>query len=69
MNIVITGCSRGIGLELVKLFSQKHTVYCLSRNITPIEKYKEEIGGSDRIRIQEKLLLTFQFGPHQELNN
>jgi len=50
MNIVITGCSRGIGLELVKLFSQKHTVYCLSRNITPIEKYKEEIGGSDRIR-------------------
>ena len=50
MNIVITGCSRGIGLELVKLFSQQHNVYCLSRNIVPIEKYKNEIGDSDRIK-------------------
>ena len=49
MNIVITGCSRGIGLELVKLFSQQHNVYCLSRNIDPIEKYKNEVGDSDRI--------------------
>jgi len=50
MNIVITGCSRGIGLELVKLFSQQHNVYCLSRNIHPIEKYKKEVGDSDRIK-------------------
>lgn len=50
MNIVITGCSRGIGLELVKLFSQEHNVYCLSRNIGPIEKYKEEVGASSRIK-------------------
>jgi 3-oxoacyl-[acyl-carrier protein] reductase len=50
MNIVITGCSRGIGLELVKLFSQQHNVYCLSRNINPIEKYKNEVGDSDRIK-------------------
>lgn len=50
MNIVITGCSRGIGLELVKLFSQQHDVYCLSRNIDPIEKYKNEVGNSDRIK-------------------
>lgn len=50
MNIVITGCSRGIGLELVKLFSQQHNVYCLSRNIVPIEKYKNEVGDSDRIK-------------------
>ena len=49
MNIVITGCSRGIGLELVKLFSQKHNVYCLTRNIDPIEKYKNEVGDSGRI--------------------
>lgn len=49
MNIVITGCSRGIGLELVKLFSQKHNVYCLSRNIGPIEKYKNEVGDSGKI--------------------
>lgn len=37
MNIVITGVSRGIGLELVKLFAKEHTVYCLSRNIEPIK--------------------------------
>ena len=49
MNIVITGCSRGIGLELVKLFSQQHNVYCLSRNIGPIEKYKNEVGDSGKI--------------------
>lgn len=50
MNIVITGCSRGIGLELVKLFSQQHNVYCLTRNIDPIEKYKNEVGDSNRIK-------------------
>ena len=50
MNIVITGCSRGIGLELVKLFSQQHNVYCLTRNIDPIERYKKEVGDSDRIK-------------------
>ena len=50
MNIVITGCSRGIGLELVKLFSQQHNVYCLTRNIEPIEKYKNEVGDSNRIK-------------------
>ena len=50
MNIVITGCSRGIGLELVKLFSQQHNVYCLSRNIDPIEKYKNEVGDLNRIK-------------------
>ena len=50
MNIVITGCSRGIGLELVKLFSQQHDVYCLSRNIDAIEKYKNEVSNSDRIK-------------------
>ena len=44
MNIVITGCSRGIGLELVKLFSQEHNVYCLTRDISPIEVYKRDRG-------------------------
>jgi len=32
MNVVITGCSRGIGFELVKLFSKENKVICLSRN-------------------------------------
>lgn len=38
MNILITGGSRGIGIELVKLFAKDHQVYCLTRNIDPINK-------------------------------
>lgn len=37
-NVIITGTSRGIGFELVKLFSEKgHNVLALSRNHKPIE--------------------------------
>jgi len=37
-NIVITGTSRGIGFELVKLFAQEgHQVLALSRNSKPVE--------------------------------
>ena len=32
MNIVITGCSKGIGLELVKIWNKNHMVYGISRN-------------------------------------
>ena len=40
-NIIITGTSRGIGFELVKLFSkQGHNVLALSRNAEPISKLK-----------------------------
>jgi len=36
-NIIITGTSRGIGLELVKLFAQAgHQVLALSRNAKPV---------------------------------
>lgn len=36
-NIIITGTSRGIGLELVKLFAQEgHQVLALSRNAQPV---------------------------------
>ncbi|MBD0830750.1 SDR family NAD(P)-dependent oxidoreductase [Aestuariibaculum sediminum] len=36
-NIIITGTSRGIGFELVKLFAQAgHNVLALSRNETPV---------------------------------
>lgn len=80
MNIVITGCSRGIGLELVKLFSLQHNVYCLSRNIGPIEKHKKEIGDSDRINflkfdfesfntVELKSFLTIENGIDILINN
>lgn len=37
-NIIITGTSRGIGFELVKLFAkQNHNVLALSRNETPVK--------------------------------
>ncbi len=40
-NIIITGTSRGIGYELVKLFAQKgHRVLALSRNDEPVKSLK-----------------------------
>ena len=40
-NIIITGTSRGIGFELVQLFSkQGHNVLALSRNNKPIQSLK-----------------------------
>lgn len=39
MNIVLTGASRGIGFELVKLFLQAgHQVYCLTRHTEALTK-------------------------------
>ena len=38
-NIIITGTSRGIGFELVKLFANHgHQVLALSRNLNPISE-------------------------------
>jgi len=39
-NIIITGVSRGIGLELVKILSKKHNILAISRNIKPVENVK-----------------------------
>ena len=40
-NVVITGTSRGIGLELVKLFSnENYNVIALSRDISAISHIK-----------------------------
>lgn len=42
-TIVITGTSRGIGFELVKLFaSEGHTVFALSRNDKPVKSLNLE---------------------------
>jgi short-subunit dehydrogenase len=41
-NVIITGCSRGIGYDLARLFAQSgHKVLALSRNDKPIKKLKE----------------------------
>ncbi len=42
MNVILTGASRGIGLELAKLYShQGHQVICLTRNIEPLVALKQ----------------------------
>ena len=42
MNVVITGCSRGIGLELVRLFISKgHRVFGLSRSTESLEEMNQ----------------------------
>ena len=43
MNIVITGCSKGIGLELVKIWSKKHHVYGISRDIDKLKELKSSL--------------------------
>ena len=46
MNIVITGCSKGIGAELVKLLSENHIVFGLSRDIGALKKLKTNLSNS-----------------------
>jgi len=43
-NILITGCSRGIGFETVKRFSQisNVTIFAISRNVKGLQRLKEE---------------------------
>ncbi len=42
-NVIITGCSRGIGYELAKLFADAgHQILALSRNDGPIRDLKHE---------------------------
>ncbi len=43
MNIVITGCSKGIGLELVKIWTLNHKVYGVSRNINALKNLKSTL--------------------------
>lgn len=51
-NIVITGASRGIGLELALLYAKAgHKVFCLSRNTNPLNDLKEQDSSFDLVPI------------------
>jgi NAD(P)-dependent dehydrogenase (short-subunit alcohol dehydrogenase family) len=39
-NIIITGASRGIGLELVNILSKEHQILAISRNVKPLKNIK-----------------------------
>ena len=42
MNIIVTGCSKGIGLELVKLLAVNHKVFAISRDISVLNEMKQQ---------------------------
>ena len=43
MIIVITGCSKGIGLELVKIWAKQHKVYGISRDLSKLKELKSSL--------------------------
>lgn len=47
MNIIVTGASRGIGYEMVKLFSESssNTIFAVARSIDKLKELKEECAG------------------------
>ena len=59
-NIIITGTSRGIGLEMVKLFSKLgHKVLALSRNENPVKS----------LNLEQVETLAFDITSENDLNN
>ena len=54
MNIVITGCSKGIGFELVKIWSQNHKVYGISRNTEKLELLRASLSNPANFKFLSK---------------
>ena len=54
MNIVITGCSKGIGLELVKIWSKNHMVYGISRNREKLESLRASLSNPANFKFLSK---------------
>ena len=50
MNIVITGCSQGIGAELVRYWSTNHLVFGISRNREKLEILKSSLENHENFR-------------------
>jgi len=58
MNIVITGCSKGIGLELVKIWSKNHMVYGISRNREKLESLRASLSNPANFKFLSKDLVN-----------
>lgn len=56
MNVIVTGCSRGIGLELVKILSVNHKVYAISRDISFMDNIGDKANSSNIIPLSFDLL-------------
>ena len=54
MNIVITGCSMGIGFELVKIWSKNHVVYGISRNKEKLESLSASLSNPANFKFLSK---------------
>jgi short-subunit dehydrogenase len=69
MNIIVTGASRGIGYEMVKLFARdsSHTIFAVARNADKLESLKKECRGiNDSSRV---VPIACDLGNDNELNN
>lgn len=80
MDIIITGCSRGIGFQLVKLFAAhpNHRVMAISRNIQPFETldavgeiipFSLDLSAPTFVDELLKVIKTFRFRPSILINN
>ena len=56
MNVIVTGCSRGIGLELVKILSFNHKVYAISRDISFMDNISDKANPNNIIPLSFDLL-------------
>ena len=54
MKIVITGCSQGIGAELVKIWSKDHFVYGISRNEKKLNELKNTLDKKENFKFLAK---------------
>ena len=54
MKIVITGCSQGIGAELVKIWSKDHFVYGISRNEMKLNELKNTLDKKENFKFLVK---------------
>ena len=68
-NVIITGSSRGIGFELVKLFNQNNLINLRTKNgvdkLLPGITGWAQVNGRDELSISNKVALDLEYLNHQ----